>query len=131
LASAQDPGRGGQIDFEFKITLQNGSIRWLNIKGNTEFLGSGENCRPLRGFGAVVDITGRKTAEDALRAERMLLSVTLDTAPIGIALINAEGGIVRLNDAVRKMWGGLAPLAEGMVEYRTYQGWWPDTHEPL
>ena len=67
------------------------------------------------------DITARKQAEQELRDQQALLTATVLMAPIGIAVIDARGAILRVNHAVQSMWGGSA----------TRKGWWPDTGKPL
>jgi PAS domain S-box-containing protein len=85
-----------------------------------------------RGIGIMgTEITERKRAEEALKAEQTLLATTVDLAPIGIVMINAQGSIFRINDAIRRMWRGAAPLSQSMEEYSAYKGWWPDTGEPF
>jgi PAS domain S-box-containing protein len=80
LASAQDPGVAGQIDFEFRVHQPDGSIRWLNIKSTTEFATEGGTSRPLRAFGAAVDITERKARERELQSlNRTLRAISSST----------------------------------------------------
>lgn len=67
-----------------------------------------ENKKPYRMVGAMLDITDRKIAEQALKktleekqalAERM--SVILNTLPANIALLNDKGVIIEVNDSWR------------------------------
>ena len=55
----------GSIDY--RIVWPSGAVRCLRVSGLTEFAGEGEHRRPWRAAGAVLDITGRKQAEEALR----------------------------------------------------------------
>jgi len=78
--AAQNPERGGQIDFEYRLAGPDGSARWLNIKGRTEFAGAGETSRPLRAFGAAVDITELKNREqEVLALNRTLRAISNST----------------------------------------------------
>ena len=64
----------------------------------------------------VREITDRKAAEAALRAERDFLQTVTDTIPSLLCVIDPDGGIVRFNRAVEQVTGwssGDAPRAAG------------------
>ncbi len=83
-------------------------------------------------FGVLfTDITGRKQTEEVARIAHERLVATVALAPVGITIMNAQGAIVQVNDAVRSMWGGSAPLSRSSEEYVQYKGWWPDTDQAL
>jgi PAS domain S-box-containing protein len=79
MAAARDAAGDGQIDFEYRLMHQDGSVRWLSIKGNTEFSGTGADRRPLRAFGAVVDVTERKGREQEILALNRTLRAVSDS----------------------------------------------------
>ena len=56
--------RGHQLEHQYRIRRPDGQMRWLEVKGRISYLDDG---RPERMIGTIVDITGRKLAEDALR----------------------------------------------------------------
>ena len=74
MTAANNPygDRNGVLELDLRIVYSDGSIRWLRVRGITEFAGdaNSENLRPWRAAGAVVDITGRKSFEEALRKAR-------------------------------------------------------------
>jgi len=49
---------------EFRILLPDGTVRWLEARGEFEYDASGQ---PLRNYGVMIDRTERKLAEEALR----------------------------------------------------------------
>ncbi|ELY47092.1 PAS domain S-box protein [Natronorubrum bangense] len=65
-------------------------------------------------FGIIRDITERKQLESALRAERNLKDRILETSPVGITLIDADGMNVFANDRAEELFG------RSLEELRTY-----------
>jgi PAS domain S-box-containing protein len=60
----------GEIDVEYRVQQQNGSVRWLHQKGRT-FLGPGG--KPERSIGFMFDVTDKhKSEEDLVRLEKQL-----------------------------------------------------------
>ena len=83
-------------------------------------VGAGDGARPyvttlfplidplgnVRSIGAIAeDITERREAEDAVRRERAFLSSVLDTIDDAIIICDADGRIVRFNEAARRLHG--------------------------
>lgn len=108
-----------------KATLKNrqdfwtGEYRFLKADGSVAFvLDCGyilynEKNKPYRMVGAMLDITDRKKVEEQLKnsfnekqalAERM--STIINTLPANIALLDAKGTIVEVNDAWRNFADG-------------------------
>jgi PAS domain S-box-containing protein len=56
------------IDFEMRAVRPDGAVRWLQVRGRTEF---GEDGRPLRRLGICFDVTERHEAEAARRAQAL------------------------------------------------------------
>jgi PAS domain S-box-containing protein len=65
---------------EFRLLLDDGSIRWLHSKGRAIY---DEEGKPLRMIGVEYDITDRKQAEAALRQNEQLLRLALAGAKAG------------------------------------------------
>lgn len=60
----------------------------------------------VRSIGAIAeDITDRKRSEDALRRERAFLSSVFETMDDAIIICDADGRIVRFNEAARRLHG--------------------------
>ncbi len=64
MIAANDPGGTGLLENDHRIIWPDGSIRWLHLCGRTEFAGEGDQRKPWRAAGALVDITKLKQAED-------------------------------------------------------------------
>ncbi|MDR4471024.1 MAG: PAS domain S-box protein, partial [Nitrospira sp.] len=60
---------------EHRVVQSDGSIRWLSLRSWTLFDREGSERRPTRTLGAMIDITKRKQAEEALKlSERQFAS---------------------------------------------------------
>ena len=86
--AATNNGAGGDYQSEFRVSGQNNQIRWLEARGRFERDNEG---RPLRSYGVMMDITGRKQAEEALREsegrerkQRQELETALAVIPVGV-----------------------------------------------
>jgi PAS domain S-box-containing protein len=80
-----------ELNAEWRVIDRDGSIRWLMSRGQPQVDVEG---RPMRYIGIVVDITGRKRAEEALRgSEARYRSYIEVTGQLGWTT-NADGEIV-------------------------------------
>lgn len=76
VAAALDPAARSEFDVEFRLLLPDGAVRWLSARGRTLFDRSGGAARALRFLGMLMDVTGRRQAEEMLRrslAEKEML----------------------------------------------------------
>lgn len=64
---SRDRAGDGQFSLECRVIRSDGSIGWIMNRSQAFFEGSGDGRRPVRTVGAVLDITERKRAEEALR----------------------------------------------------------------
>jgi PAS domain S-box-containing protein len=98
--------------YELKIIRKNGDIRWLDFTADAiEFAGS--RAVLLTGF----DTTERREAEQNLQVQKAYLEQLFESAPEGIAVIDAEGKILRINREFTRMFGYMAAEAEGKIIY--------------
>jgi PAS domain S-box-containing protein len=67
VSRALSPDGDGRLDTQYRVVLSDGSIRWLETRSQTFFEGEGTARRPVRTVGAMVDITPRISAQEALR----------------------------------------------------------------
>jgi PAS domain S-box-containing protein len=74
------PEEDGLLDVESRIVRTDGSVRQVTTRAQTEFAGTGDERHPVRTVGAVVDITDRKLAEQALAASTSQVQHVLGAA---------------------------------------------------
>ena len=113
---------------EIGIAHPGEDVIWLNVSAAPI---------PLDGYGVVItyaDITRRRQAEEKLaEAHRKALNAnarleaTMDALPIGLAIVGADGGIIRSNSAFERLWGLARPLQSSVADYHKYKARWADT----
>jgi PAS domain S-box-containing protein len=90
---------------DHRIVRPDGSLHFLHGRGGVVCDVSG---RPARMLGAVLDITARKQAEEALRRANDRLNAVIQSSPLAISSLDAAG-IVRLwNPAAERLFGWTA-----------------------
>lgn len=67
VTRAHDPAGDGSFDVEHRVVRSDGELRWLATRSRTVFEDAGAARRPVRSFGAVIDITERKRTEQELQ----------------------------------------------------------------
>ena len=93
---------GAELNAEWRVRDRDGSIRWLMSRGQPQVDVEG---RPMRYIGIVLDITGRKRAEEALRrSEARYRSYIEVTGQMGWTT-NADGEVVDDVPALRQYTG--------------------------
>lgn len=98
---ANDPAGDGQMSVEFRLLRRDGSIGWILNRAQTFFTGAGTARRAVRTVGAVLDITERKTTEQALRQLNQDLDrrVTLRTQELAEARTKLRALVAALTQA--------------------------------
>ena len=89
---------------------------------------------PLDGYGVVItygDITRRRQAEEKLEAAHReavaataRLEATMEALPVGLAIVDGDGGILRSNAAFERVWGPGRPLTTSVGDYQQYKARW-------
>ncbi|MGQ4555992.1 PAS domain S-box protein [Halobellus sp. GM3] len=98
LASALESGE--PFDVEVRVRHGDGEVRWLRILGTPR-----EEDGSVRAVhGATQDVTERKEIEAALEAERDLLSGIVETSPVGITVVGADGTISLVNERAEEIY---------------------------
>jgi two-component system cell cycle sensor histidine kinase/response regulator CckA len=87
---------------DYRILQPGGELRMIHARGEIVLDDDG---RPLIVHGTCQDVTDNRRVEDALRATEQLFRRAFDDAPIGMALIDLEGGWLRLNRSLCQMLG--------------------------
>lgn len=124
---------GCDYETEYRI-VSGGQLRWVIARGKAERDAGGSI---VRFPGVVLDVTGRRRAEDALlvayagaELERRRLAAVLDALPAGVAIADVDGRISLFNDALVRIWG-MPPAAASVADYGAWRGRWADSGEPL
>jgi PAS domain S-box-containing protein len=95
-----------------RLRTKNGSYRWNLDRG--QVVSRDASGKPLRMVGVDADITSRKDAEEALHQSRekyrllfnhMLDGFALESASVGIHLVDLEGKVEDCNAALERMLG--------------------------
>ena len=73
VRSALDRRSDGNFDTEYRISMPDGSIRWIITKGRIYYEGEGEQCHPVRISGVHLDATRFKQLEEELEKYRRRL----------------------------------------------------------
>jgi signal transduction histidine kinase/CheY-like chemotaxis protein len=64
----------------------------------------------------------RRQADEALRASKDLLENVLNTLPVGVWIMDANGKIIKGNPAGLQVWAGAKYV--GPEQFGDYKGWW-------
>lgn len=93
---------GQAYNVEYRIVLDDGTIRWINSFGN---LLRHPNQQPLRLTGLVMDITQRKQTEAALQSAEAKYRSIFENAAEGIFQTTPAGEYISANPALAKIYG--------------------------
>ena len=133
---AHDPAGEGLYRVEHRLARRDGTVRWVSLQSRTNFDGEGPTRKPVRTMGAMIDMTERKQAEEALlqlnetleqrvaeRTDALLASEVfnrevLDSLSAHVAVLDASGVIIAVNRvweqaALRNDPSGLAQVSLG------------------
>ncbi|MFL7791618.1 MAG: PAS domain S-box protein, partial [Anaerolineae bacterium] len=67
--------------------------------------------------------------QERIRAEneRRRLEAVMEALPVGVAVTDALGGSLQVNEAYDRIWGAPRPALATVDDYDAYQAWWADT----
>jgi PAS domain S-box-containing protein len=99
------------FEVDHRIVRPDGSLRSLHGRGG---IVSDSTGRPVRLIGAVLDITGRKQAEEALRQANDRLQVIIQSSPLAILSLDAAGIVQMWNPAAERVFGWTAEEVTGL-----------------
>jgi PAS domain S-box-containing protein len=106
--------QGGEIaPGDYRVTCKDGTVRIMSISG----VRIGENL-----LVTMVDVTGRKRSEDALRASESRFRRLVTGLPIGVFQANADQGCTFMNEAGQQI--------SGLTEAQALGGGWKRTLHP-
>ncbi len=119
---AQVLGRGRAQDFEARARTKTADVLEILIWAERIQL-LGEDCI----LAITLEHTDRKRAEEALRRSEGLLRQVLDALPVGVAVVDRSGDVIRTNPASTRIWG--RSIESGRERYAKSKGWWHDSGE--
>jgi PAS domain S-box-containing protein len=108
VKAALDPVNPQVFLAEYRMNLDDGSIRWIEAHGIATFEGTGKDKHAISFVGTVADITGRKKAEEALRETRDYLDNLFNYANAPIIVWNPNFEITRFNHAFERLTGRIS-----------------------
>ncbi|MEW6054861.1 MAG: PAS domain S-box protein [Nitrospirota bacterium] len=95
--------------------------------------GKNTTCRTV-----MSDISEHKQAEGAIETERtkaisekIRLEAVMEALPVGVAIVDLQGGNIRANKAFERIWGSPRPAARSIGDYAQYKAWWVDSGKPV
>src|SRR4028118_1887063 len=117
VTSALAPSIAGDapFDLEFRITLKDGTQRWLYSRGAVSRDASG---KAVRMYGDSIDVTERKQADEKMRESEERLRRAIEIETVGVIFFKTDGSITDANDAFLRMCGySREDLVEGLVRW--------------
>jgi len=87
---------------EYRILPGEGRERWISSRGRPRFTSTGE---PERLMGVSIDITGRKRAQEALRASEARLEAGVELAGLAFYEVDFGAGATYIDDRFRDLCG--------------------------
>ncbi|HYJ92798.1 MAG TPA: PAS domain S-box protein, partial [Pyrinomonadaceae bacterium] len=93
---------------EFRFYHADGSIRWMETRGEAVYSKSGE---PVRLYGIGIDVTSRKHTEEELKRQALLLEAALEP----VIVWELGGRIIDWNRGAERLYGYSAAEAIGRV----------------
>ncbi|MDS0474443.1 PAS domain-containing protein [Natrinema sp. 1APR25-10V2] len=118
----------GEYEAEYRVWNADGELRWVVARGRVE---CNDDGKPITFPGALTDITERKRAELERRRNQEQLETLFEILPVGVVVADADGSLIRANDAAREIWGGDVFDADSVAEYDKYPAVWAETGEPV
>jgi len=91
-----------KFDFEVRILLDNGKIKYLQHIGQTEY---NKNDKPVHTVGMILDITAGKQTETALLESEKKYSRLADSLPQVVFEIDATGNLIYVNQNAFDLFG--------------------------
>jgi two-component system cell cycle sensor histidine kinase/response regulator CckA len=119
-------GRAPLFEVEYRLRHKDGGYRWVLSRGACLRDSQGKAYRMA---GSLTDITSRKTADELLKRNEALLGTVLETLPVGVWILQKDGGLTLCNEAAKKIWSGSDHSCAGWCE--EYKGRRHDTGKPI
>jgi|GEM_PF-867095 len=122
---------GSPYEIEHRMQLADGRFRWFLTRAVPV---PDEAGHVMKWYGTSTDVHDRKQAEEEREIARIeaineknRLEALIKTLPVGVALVDTEGGTIQSNDMFEQVWGGQRPETRSVDDYNKYKAWWIDS----
>jgi len=85
-------------------------------------------------YGTSTDVDDRRRAEEEREIARIeamneknRVEALIKSLPVGVALVDTEGGTIQSNDMFEQVWGERRPETRSVDDYNKYKAWWIDS----
>ena len=112
-------GESDNCNYELRMLKKDGTVIWTDVRGHAVRDHEGQVTHL---FGATVDISERKQAEDALAQSECQLRTVLDALPVGVWFTDQSGKPILANPAAKQIWSGIRQV--GIEDTANADGWW-------
>jgi len=99
---AQAIRNGVPYSMDYRVCLPDSRVKYVHAQGEAIYDQQGQ---PLRSIGTVQDVTEQVQKEELIRNQADLLANTLSTTTDGFWMVNGEGYIIEVNDALCAILG--------------------------
>jgi PAS domain S-box-containing protein len=113
---------------EHRIQCKDGSYKWILDRGKV--VSRTEENKPLRVVGTHTDLTGRKNAEEELKASKSKLDLALASAGMGTWILNLADGKRHFDDQIYHLLGINPDTFQGTPE-EFFHVIHPEDHEKV
>ena len=118
IQTSMDPNGSGIFNHDFRISLKDGAVRWIQMRGLTTFSEQGSARYPLSASGVLSDLSERKLLEHNLQEQHSFLSQIINTMGQGLAVTDAAGCFEMVNPACAELLGYTSSELIGMPSKR-------------
>ena len=122
---------GSPYEIEHRMQLADGRFRWFLTRAVPV---PDEAGSVIKWYGTSTDVHDRKQAEEEREMARIeaineknRLEALIKTLPVGVALVDTEGGTIQSNDMFEQVWGEQRPETRSVDDYNKYKAWWIDS----
>jgi PAS domain S-box-containing protein len=98
IAASLDPDGPGWFEMDHRIVWPDGQVRWLRVRKQVFFEGSGVARQPHKAMLAAMDVTAEKSAAEVqLRSQEFVRNV-LDSLPALVVVLDRDGTVIAANE---------------------------------
>jgi PAS domain S-box-containing protein len=112
-------GETDNYNYELRMIKKDGTVIWMDIRGHAVRDDEGQVTHL---FGATVNISERREAQDALVQSEHQLRAVLDALPVGVWFTDRSGKPLLSNPAAKQIWSNIKQI--GLQTLDNPSGWW-------